>query len=167
MLITREEAISAQLTKYFTGKPCKRGHIAPRYVKSLSCLECLHPNYISVDLEQRKAARIAERESIARSSTLAHLMGRIKVRLHINDVELFESALLGSAICQEPSLRLQHLRTRFVPKFLDSGMMLYQFRCFPQDIETLFALQDSLERARNRTPVASYVVDGERFEFKP
>lgn len=25
---------------YFTGKPCKRGHIAPRYVSTTTCLEC-------------------------------------------------------------------------------------------------------------------------------
>ena len=28
------------LMKYFTGKPCKRNHIAPRYVSDGSCIDC-------------------------------------------------------------------------------------------------------------------------------
>ena len=28
--------------KYFTGEPCKRGHIAKRYTKSKDCVECMY-----------------------------------------------------------------------------------------------------------------------------
>lgn len=35
------EAKSLGLAKYFTGKPCKKGHIAERYTKSSTCVECL------------------------------------------------------------------------------------------------------------------------------
>ena len=37
----RKEAIAAGLTKYFTGKPCKHGHIADRYTTTGTCSECL------------------------------------------------------------------------------------------------------------------------------
>jgi hypothetical protein len=40
-LITRSEAKAAGLTKYFTGKPCKRGHICERYMNG-GCSECSH-----------------------------------------------------------------------------------------------------------------------------
>ncbi len=40
-LRTREDAAAAGLTYYFTGKPCKHGHTAPRYVTTGACLGCL------------------------------------------------------------------------------------------------------------------------------
>ena len=39
-LISRSEAIAAGLTKYFTGKPCKHGHLCERYVCKWQCIEC-------------------------------------------------------------------------------------------------------------------------------
>ncbi len=39
-IITRQQAIKEGLNKYFTGKPCKSGHISIRYVDNYSCKEC-------------------------------------------------------------------------------------------------------------------------------
>jgi len=39
-LISRVEAIKNGLTKYYTGKPCSRGHIEERYTSSGSCHGC-------------------------------------------------------------------------------------------------------------------------------
>lgn len=39
-VITRKEAKEIGLTKYFTGKPCLRGHIAERYVGCGKCTDC-------------------------------------------------------------------------------------------------------------------------------
>jgi len=39
-IITRKEALAQGLTHYFTGKPCKRGHIAARYTSTKSCVDC-------------------------------------------------------------------------------------------------------------------------------
>jgi hypothetical protein len=37
---TRAEAIAAGAPRYFTGKPCKHGHVAPRYAGG-GCVECI------------------------------------------------------------------------------------------------------------------------------
>jgi len=39
-IITRAEARSAGLPRYFTGKPCKRGHISERRTAGGNCLTC-------------------------------------------------------------------------------------------------------------------------------
>lgn len=39
-LISRQDAITAGLVRYFTGEPCKRGHVAPRTVKNATCTKC-------------------------------------------------------------------------------------------------------------------------------
>lgn len=40
-LISRKNAQINNLTHYFTGKECKRGHISKRNVKNRSCMECV------------------------------------------------------------------------------------------------------------------------------
>ena len=39
-LISRQEAIEQKLTRYFTGEPCKHGHIAEKLLSNRTCVEC-------------------------------------------------------------------------------------------------------------------------------
>ena len=39
-IVTFEDAKARGLGRYFTGKPCKRGHVCDRYVSSYHCVEC-------------------------------------------------------------------------------------------------------------------------------
>ncbi len=39
-VITREEAEKRGLKTYYTGKPCKHGHLSERRVSNVSCIEC-------------------------------------------------------------------------------------------------------------------------------
>lgn len=39
-IISRKEAKALGLTQYFTGKPCKYGHISPLLVNEYSCIKC-------------------------------------------------------------------------------------------------------------------------------
>ena len=39
-VIDRRSAAERGLTRYFTGRPCKNGHIAERMVSTMSCVEC-------------------------------------------------------------------------------------------------------------------------------
>lgn len=39
-IITRQAAIEQGLRHYYTGRPCKRGHSARRYVSTKSCVDC-------------------------------------------------------------------------------------------------------------------------------
>ena len=40
-LISRQEAIQQKLTRYYTGEPCKHGHIAEKLLSNRTCVECL------------------------------------------------------------------------------------------------------------------------------
>lgn len=37
----RKEAVTLGLSKYWTGKPCKKGHMSPRYTASGACIACI------------------------------------------------------------------------------------------------------------------------------
>ncbi len=41
---TRAEALDLGFTRYWTGVPCKKGHVAPRFVSSGGCVECQRAN---------------------------------------------------------------------------------------------------------------------------
>jgi hypothetical protein len=60
-IISRQEAIEQKLTRYFTGKPCKHGHIAKRTVSNKSCTEChkLH------SLKNKSQKQESERKRLA------------------------------------------------------------------------------------------------------
>lgn len=66
-IITRAEARAQGLTRYFTGKPCKRGHIADRFVSSSACVACTQK------LQNERAAKPGEARErhLARRRALA------------------------------------------------------------------------------------------------
>lgn len=39
-VMTRLQAAEKGLLRYYTGKPCRRGHHAERYTRSNMCVEC-------------------------------------------------------------------------------------------------------------------------------
>lgn len=45
-IISRKEAKTQELKRYYTGKPCKHGHLSERHVSSGSCLECANIYYV-------------------------------------------------------------------------------------------------------------------------
>ena len=51
-LVSYAEAKALRLTKYFTGKPCKYGHIAERNAANRACLEC--QRLIAIRIYNRK-----------------------------------------------------------------------------------------------------------------
>lgn len=51
-IVTRPEAMALGLKRYFTGKPCKHGHVDERYISSKQCVRCL---LIHAETEEYKA----------------------------------------------------------------------------------------------------------------
>jgi hypothetical protein len=65
-IIGRGEAKALGLKRYFTGKPCKRGHIAERGVSSQNCMECMRGHKRERRAANLEEAREAERERARR-----------------------------------------------------------------------------------------------------
>ena len=56
-IISKKDAKTQGLKRYFTGKPCKYGHVAERYVGSGKCIEC------DAEYYQANKERIAEQRA--------------------------------------------------------------------------------------------------------
>jgi ribosomal protein L44E len=63
--ITRNEAITQGLPRFFTGKPCARGHVSERWTASKNCVECETENRRAVAkrYKEAKAAREAAEQA--------------------------------------------------------------------------------------------------------
>lgn len=57
-IISIETARANGLNKYFTGKPCKNGHVAERYTKWNSCIECFNKKQNKCAQNRRRKAGI-------------------------------------------------------------------------------------------------------------
>jgi hypothetical protein len=56
-IISRAEAKAKGLNRYFTGKPCKHGHVAERVVFNGACVECERAAVRKYRLKKRAAGR--------------------------------------------------------------------------------------------------------------
>src|SRR5208283_1306449 len=63
-IISRQDAIALGFMTYFTGKPCKHGHVAERYVSCKRCV-CCSIAYCANNKEAIKAYRADHKEAIA------------------------------------------------------------------------------------------------------
>jgi Recombination endonuclease VII len=70
---SREEAKALGLTRYFTGTPCKRGHLADRYVIAARCVLCLADN-----ARRYHAANVEKIRARVKRYTAAHPDANIK-----------------------------------------------------------------------------------------
>src|SRR5574338_906479 len=61
-VISRKEAKKQGLTKYFTGNPCKYGHIAERFVSTSHCLVCVK----TIQVKCKKAYKKNNRTELLR-----------------------------------------------------------------------------------------------------
>lgn len=57
---TRAQASAAGATQYFTGKPCLRGHIAPRAVSSANCIACIYENGVRLRTSPNTAQQVRD-----------------------------------------------------------------------------------------------------------
>jgi 5-methylcytosine-specific restriction endonuclease McrA len=86
-LISLKAAKAAGLTHYFTGKPCKRGHLVLRQVSGAACTECSYLRSKQWDSAHRQeraiAAKVyadANREKVRAASTKWRLENRDMAR---------------------------------------------------------------------------------------
>ena len=65
-LVSRKEALEKGLPTYFTGKPCKHGHVSERYASNCGCCECealRHTENREADCERHKKYYEENREA--------------------------------------------------------------------------------------------------------
>jgi hypothetical protein len=129
-ITSRQTAITQRLHKYFTGQPCKNGHIAERYTQSSGCSECIHPKF-----PERKMRREALRR-------LTVCQGFI---VHDEDLSTFRAALLFYMQLREPSATESDL----LSGQRTSGPTHRVFRLFADDIPAMLEMEAAMRSRRS------------------
>lgn len=70
-MISRQEAKSNGLTRYFTGKPCKNGHVAERCTSNKHCIKCIN--------DRRRDWKRANRDKVSSQNRAWYIANREKV----------------------------------------------------------------------------------------
>jgi 5-methylcytosine-specific restriction endonuclease McrA len=84
-IVTLEQARAEGLTRYFTGKPCKRGHVSERNVSSRACLICA--------AEGMKCLRAKDPEmSRAKANASQRKVRARNPKKHIDEVRVWQLA---------------------------------------------------------------------------
>lgn len=58
--ISRQEAIRSGQVRYFSGKPCPKGHITYRYTSTATCVVCLRNEKAKIREDIRRYREVAE-----------------------------------------------------------------------------------------------------------
>lgn len=133
-LISQAEAKARDLKRYFTGKPCKHGHICERYTLDCGCVECKFAReraHRAVRREEynarARAYRAAHREEInarARPGNAAYRAAHREERnaynrtyraTHAEEIKAYHRARSGAERIHLKALRAQGVNTGAMP----------------------------------------------------
>jgi hypothetical protein len=178
-IITRKQAISSNLRKYFTGEVCKNGHVAERYVQSGSCELCIksaaHPfssenpersqlqqerialERMKLDQRERRLALAERKVALSqdrlalRTSAKGKALVPFRPILHYADVEFFKSMMLAQSMMSDPTITMDDLLTNKAPE-VSGCRAIYHFKVFQVDAPTLREFEQNIDRERRARP---------------
>lgn len=133
----RWEAQRDEKITYFTGRPCKHGHITYRYTLSGSCVKCVMESNSKIPDPRRPERREAKRSLVFTKIRAAHV-----------DRDALNATALAFAVMRHPSLRMADVVSGAKPAFCASGTGLYAYRMPPEDVDAFRALALQMFKAR-------------------
>ena len=140
---TRKQAMMAGENTYFTGKPCKNGHMSYRYVQSGACYDCINSTRVSVDSPTAKAReqRLQQAATVLQAKNLVkENLALVKVRIFAQEREGVALAAYALAAMRFPTLSPSDIDPKVAPTNRElSGTALYSFYCHDEDIAALRA----------------------------
>lgn len=128
---TRAEAQAARSSKYFTGTPCKRGHLAPRYVDNSVCMRC-------------RAEDVRARRQACAPAKPSPQLRKVVVPATVADIEAvdaFNEGRLRARYSDNPGKRIGPM-PRLLPK---ARIRLFTH---PDDAPAVVAYADQLRTAK-------------------
>lgn len=142
-IINRADAKVRQLSQYFTGFPCKNGHLTYRYTSSGACSGCIRANNNPVH----------DQSTIERKEAKAQLV-QVRLRCHDVDREALAAAAWALVVMRYPALTMGDVDPRLLPKDKVGGTGLYAFYCHDEDVPQLRSIAAGMVSAQRVDVVA-------------
>lgn len=135
---SRSEAKAQGLTQYFTGVPCKNGHLTYRYTSSGACAGCI-----------REHNKPTANSVISVRKQLRSEFVQKRFRLYESDVGIFGTSVWAMATEILPGVGLSDVALNVAPSDRAGGTGMYAFMCHPSHIEELLSIAINLVRKHN------------------
>lgn len=130
---SRGEAKLRGLTQYFTGLPCKNGHLTYRYTSSGACSGCIRDH----NKPPSDEATAARKEAKA-------LLVQVRLRCYEVDRDTLAAAVWSFAAMRNPVVTLGDVDPRLLPQDKTAGTGLYAFNCYSEDLAAVRQLADGM-----------------------
>jgi hypothetical protein len=131
--LSRAQAVAAGLSQYFTGKPCKAGHLAYRYSQSGTCSACIKNATRAARAEVVTAIADAGGQdprpgNVERRGQVAELV-EVRVRAYAgDDVRMLQELAAGLCTTKYPTLTRADVEVRAAATDATGGTALYRLR---------------------------------------
>lgn len=146
----RKTAFASGKKQYFTGKACKAGHVAYRYVQSGACSECVAASRTSYSADLKENAEVDQKGVNAQMRLSSRELIFDKFRaFNVDSLKLMNMA---AALCSAryPLLPIETFETRVSATLANDGMAMYKVKIHPDDVALLHAYGQGMFRRRTR-----------------
>lgn len=125
---SRAAAAAAGVSQYFTGKPCKNGHVAHRYTQSGTCSQCIAACTAALRRDvARRMAPSAGVQAAARRELVVELV-EVRVRCYPGDAAQVRDVAAALCLAKYPTLTRDDVQVRAQPTDGAGGTFLYRVR---------------------------------------
>ncbi len=132
----RKTAANVGASQYFTGKPCKHGHIAYRYTTSGGCSDC-------VKSSNGQYGAVGAEAALERRKALKQLQ-ESRFRAFNSDISALKEIAASLVLARFPSLPIESATCDDRPVRREAGTAMYMLRFHGEDFGTLLAFSNSL-----------------------
>lgn len=130
---SRADAKVRGQSQYFTGIPCKNGHLTYRYTSSGSCSGCIRAH----NRPSSDQATVERKEAKA-------LLVQVRLRCYEVDRDALAAAVWSFAVMRNPVFTLGDVDPRLLPQDKTAGTGLYAFYCHSEDVPQVRQLADGM-----------------------
>jgi hypothetical protein len=142
-IIERKDAMARGLSQYFTGRPCKNGHVTHRYTSSGACSGCVVAHTYSAAPPDVK--KIFEQRDVRaeRRDALASLV-EVKLRALHTDSQVLKETAVQMCLARCPSLTRADVVINKAPTASENGSALYRVRIHADDVTFIRDMSNAL-----------------------
>ena len=126
-IISRQEAMERGLSRYFTGKPCKHGHVSLRIASNRRCEECYRAHEKSSSRRGNRKARYAANKELSNKQSREYRENnREAVRKRDREYKKENAAYYAELAANRKSSKLNATPDWLTPEHLEQIKSLYE-----------------------------------------
>ncbi len=151
-VLERSDAKAIGVSQYFTGKPCKSGHITYRYTSSGACFGCVTSGRNAVPAMTPEAVRELRQAPIEaaahKCASVADQIIELKFRAFHADASTLAQTAEAMCVARYPDVPVIMFRSSGASIRVESSTAMYKIKLHKDDLDMVQAVANALFGAR-------------------